>query len=378
MDDRFTSGVVEIEANHVRLLRDGAEAYPAMLSAIAAARVEVLLEIYWIGRDAIGERFREALVERARAGVRVLVTYDAIGSLGIGPEWWAPLVGAGGDVREFAPVFPLRTGFRSAHVALCDHRKILVADGEVGFTGGINIAEPWLPTDARQPAWRDDAIEVRGPAAADLRAVFYGGWRGLGGEPPKGESPASVRSAGARVCVIENRIGRRPDRAIRRAYLLAVRRSRRSVDIAAAYFLPGPRMLHALRRAAERGVRVRVLIPQRSDVRVVDLATSSIMGRLLGSGVRVFAYEARTLHAKTAVVDEIFVTIGSHNLDELSLRLNRECNVAIADPAFARIVEASFERDLEDARELDLASWKERPYWLRAAGWFAALLRSML
>ncbi len=348
-----------------------------MLAAIAGAQREVLLEMYWIGRDRTGESFRDALTERARAGVRVRVMYDAIGSFALDPGWWARLRADGGEVREFGPLSPFRRRLQTTGISFRDHRKILVVDGEIGFTGGINLADAWLLPGAPELSFRDDVVEVRGPVARELRAVFHEGWARCGGEDTA-SSPKVTRAAGARVCTIANRFGRKPDRAIRRAYLLSVRRARRTIDIAAAYFLPGPRLLHALRQAARRGVRVRLLIPRRSDVLFVDLATSSITGHLLEAGVRVFAYTGRVLHSKTAVIDGKFATIGSHNLDARSWRLNLECNLAVADPGFAGLMEASFERDLAHADELGFEAWKRRPSWLRALGWVAALFRPVL
>lgn len=370
---------VDLGANRVRLLRDGAEAFPAMLDAIARAQREVLLEMYWVGADRVGKRFRAALVERALAGVRVCVLFDAVGSIETPEDFWTPLVEAGAGVQEFSPISPFKRRFRVERVAHRDHRKLLVVDAEIGIAGGINIGEPWDPPESPGSAWRDDDIEIRGPAAKAMRAAFYDVWRRSGRAVPAeilGIDPR--RDEDPRVRVLTNRIEYRPDRAILRAYLFGIRRATTCIDIANAYFLPGPRFLHALRQAARRGVRVRLLVPRHSDVPVMALAMSSIYGRLLDDGAEVFAYLPRVLHSKTAIFDDRFTMIGSHNLDAVSWRFNLECNVMVDSERFATLARESFERDLREAERLDLDTWRRRPGWLRIAGWFAALFERLL
>jgi cardiolipin synthase len=369
---------VRVGDDEVRHLRDGAVAFPAMLAAIAGARREILLEMYWVGADRVGERFRAALVERARAGVRVRVLFDAIGSLETPEAFWTPIVAAGGEVQEFAPVWPFKRRFRIARVAHRDHRKLLVVDGEIGITGGINVAEAWAPPEAPEAGWRDDDIEIRGPAVRALRAAFYDVWGHLGRGAPDDARRVSPRDADPRVRVLTNRVEGRPNRAIRREYLLGLRRATRSIDIASAYFLPDRAFLRALRAAARRGVRVRILVPEHSDVRIVALAMSSLYGRLIADGAEVFAYTPRVLHAKTAIFDRRFSMIGSHNLDAASARFNLECNVVVDSPELAAIVRESFERDLTEANRLELSAWRRRPAWLRMVGWVAALFEEYL
>jgi cardiolipin synthase len=347
-----------------------------MLEAIASARREILLEMYWIGADRVGRTFRDALAERASAGVRVCVLFDAVGSLETPDSFWGPLLDAGALVQEFSPISPLKRHFRPGRLAYRDHRKVLVVDGAVGFTGGINIGEHWAPPDAPGSAWRDDAIEIVGPAVHAFRSAFQTVWRQCGRAVPEEEVGASVLDP--RVRVLTNRVGRHPSRSILREYLLGLRRATKSIDITSAYFLPGPRFLYAMRSAARRGARVRLLVPLHSDVWIVSLAMNSLYGRLLSDGVLVYAYKPRTLHAKTAVFDERFTMIGSHNLDTLSWRFNLECNVVVDSVEFARVVRDSFERDLTEAEPLDWSTWRERPLSLRALAWFAALFRSAL
>lgn len=360
----------------VRLLRDGVTAHAAMLDAIHGAHREILLEMYWIGHDHVGRAFLSALVERARAGVKVCVIYDAVGSFGLPASFWAPLRAAGGTVRRFSPISPWRRRFRFARVHLRDHRKNLVVDEERGFAGGINLGAEWAPLHGEP--WRDDAIEVRGPATRTLRVAFYRVWTDIGEEAPPGATDLAARESGARVHVLTNEITAHPNRAIRRTYLFGIHRSRSSICVASAYFLPGPLFLFGLRRAAKRGVRVRVLVPATPDVRIVKLAMSSLLGRLLEDGVEVYAYSGRMLHAKTAVFDDEIAMVGSHNLDALSWRFNLECNVIVEDATFATQVRESFDADCASARRMTLEEWQNRSLWIRIGAWFVALFRPLL
>jgi cardiolipin synthase len=369
------SASFEVDGNRLRLLRDGREAYPAMLAAIERAQREVLLEMYWIQGDKAGRMFRDALTAKASAGAVVRVTYDAVGSIGAPPSMWEPLIRAGGEVIEFAPVSPLRKRFRLDRINFRDHRKILVVDGETAFTGGMNIGDPWLPREEGGADWRDDAIEISGPAAKDLRALFFSTWRRTGRVIPPDAGRLTHRPTG-QVVVLTNGHGRR--RGIRHAYLKAIRHATRRIDIANPYFLPGPIFLAALKRAQSRGVEVRILIPGINDVWVVSMAMSSVIGRLLEASARVFAYQGRVLHGKTAIVDDTLTTTGTYNLDSRSRRYNRECNIAVYDPAVARAARASFERDLADSTELSVSSWKQRSLAHRVFAWFAYPLRQFL
>jgi cardiolipin synthase len=365
----------EVDSNRLRLLRDGREAFPAMLEAIAAAKREVLLEMYWIQGDKAGRMFRDALAAKAREGAQVRVSYDALGSIGAPPSMWQPLRDAGGEVIEFGPVSPLRKRFRLDRINFRDHRKILVVDGEVAFTGGLNIGDPWLPREQGGGDWRDDGIEVKGPVAGELRSLFFETWRRLGHVVPLDAGRFGRRPHG-RVVVLTNGHGRR--RGIRHAYLQAIRRATQRIDITNPYFLPGPIFLAALKSAQNRGVEVRILVPGLNDVWVVSMAMSSVIGRLLEANAKVFAYQGRVLHAKTAVVDESFTTVGTYNLDARSRRYNRECSIAIYDPAVAREARQSFERDLSQSTELSVSSWKQRSLAHRLFAWFAYPLRQFL
>lgn len=375
----------KIAGDEVRLLRDGVEALPAMLAAIAAAKKEILLEMYWVGGDAVGTRFRDALVEKARAGVSVRVIYDAIGSLAITPSFWETLVRAGGEVREYHPLSPLKPAFELARIEQRDHRKILVVDGVRGFTGGINLARPWLPIEDGGDAWRDDMIEVVGHAPGELRTLFYKTWRRIGFRRlrqyplgslalPRDLIPLSKHPA-AKVYVLASL--RRSRRNLTREYLARLNRAQRSIDIANSYFIPDRNVRNALYRAVLRGVRVRVLVPSKSDVVVVQFALEALYEALLRNGVEMYCHSGPMMHAKTTIIDDRFATIGSYNLDERSRTKNLEVNIAVEDEAFATHVRKWFDRDLETATQLDLYEWRARPLIRRGIEYMAYALRKL-
>lgn len=374
----------KVGTDEVRLLRDGVEAFPAMLAAIASAKREILLEMYWIGADAVGTKFREALALKARQGVTVRIIYDAVGSLAITPSFWQPVLGNGGEVREYHPLSPLRPTFDVARIDQRDHRKILVVDGEHGFTGGLNLARPWLPLDEGGEAWRDDMIEVKGYAAQELRTLFYKTWRRVwllsrpheiaGLNVPKDLVPLSRTPAG-KVYVLASL--RRHRRNLRREYLTRINRARTSIDIANSYFIPERSVRNALYRAVLRGVRVRVLVPSKSDVAVVQFALEAMIESLLRHGIEMFAFPGPMMHAKTAIIDDRYATIGSYNLDERSRSKNLEVNVAVESEAFAQYVRNWFDRDLEKATRIDLFEWRARPLVRRGVEYMAYALRKL-
>jgi cardiolipin synthase len=364
-----------VDADEVCLLRDGKEAFPAMLEAIGAAEKEVLLEMYWVSPDAVGLRFLDALAARARAGVAVRVIYDAVGSIAITPGFWASLVRAGGQVVPFHAVFPLRNTLTLDVLERRDHRKMLVVDAKIGFIGGINLSREWLPTEDGGDGWRDDVIGVRGEVSHELRALFFDTWR----RATLSASPADLRPIrrrrSRRVFVLANPWRKRRD--VRREYLNRIYFAKSRIDIANPYFVPNRSVRGALMHAADRGVRVRVLVPERGDVRIVQFAVEAFFDQLLRHNVEIYVLRDRVMHAKTAVIDDSFATVGSYNLDERSWRKNMEVNLAVEDEAFARHVRAWFEEDCRTARRIELGDWRARPTARRAFEWIAYGLRRL-
>jgi cardiolipin synthase len=359
----------------VRLLRDGAQAFPAMLAAIGGARREVLLEMYWIGADPVGAQFRQALTGAVRRGVDVRVIHDAVGSFGIDRAWWEPFIAAGGRVAQYHSIWPFDARFRLERVEQRDHRKILVVDAAEGFTGGINLAAPWLSPADGGSGWRDDMIEVRGDASQELRTLFYRTWRHLTNDaPPRDLRPLSRRRTRP-VWVLASQW--RTRRSVHREYIVRIKGSRGRVDIANSYFVPDRPLRAALFGAVGRGVRVRVLVPFTGDVPVVQFAVEALFDTLLRNGVELWTLPDKMLHAKTAIIDESFATIGSYNLDERSWRKNLEVNLAVEDAAFAQHVRGWFEHDLATATRVELGAWRERSLVRRGLEWAAYGLRRL-
>ena len=372
-----------VGADEVRLLRDGVESFPAMLDAIAHAEREILLEMYWVGPDAVGTRFRAALADKARQGVVVRVIYDAVGSLSINHSFWDEVTKAGGDVREYHPLSPLRPTFKLSRIEQRDHRKILVVDGHIGFTGGINLALPWLAIQDGGESWRDDMVESRGHVAQELRTLFYKTWRRLWFynlpndrtpfEQPKDLAKLSKKPAG-RVYVLASL--RKTRRNLMREYLGWINRATRTIEIANSYFIPNRHVKSALLRAVLRGVRVRVLVPFKSDVAIVQFALEAMYESLLRGGVELYSFPGPMMHAKTTIIDDRIASIGSYNLDERS-RANLEVNVAVEDEAFATYVRSWFDRDVEGCKKLDLYEWRARPLARRGVEYIAFALRKL-
>jgi cardiolipin synthase len=349
-----------VPGNAVRFLKDGREAFPAMLEAIAQARRQVLLEMYWFGSDRVGRRFAEALAQARERGVEVGVIYDSVGSITADPAMFDELERRGVQVLEYHPVAPWRRRFQYSFARLShrDHRKILVVDGSIGFTGGINLADQWAPLEEEGGAWRDDMVRIEGPAVSGLSRCFHRQWRRhqlpslarLHAAPPApngGERLLPVRILGERFF--------RHRHEIARDYASRLYAAKKTAYIANSYFVPDASVRRALVRAAKRGVDVRILVPAHSDVEAVKFAGRAQYGKLLAAGVRIFEWQDGMFHAKTAVIDSAWCTTGTFNFDYMSLRQNLEVNASVLDAELAATVERSFCADLTRAREIEMA-----------------------
>jgi cardiolipin synthase len=375
-----------VPGNLVTLLHDGRQAFPAMLDAIAQARRQVLLEMYWFDSNRIGRRFAEALLAALGRGVEVALIYDSVGSIGADPGMFEGLAAAGAQVLEFNPVAPWKHRFRLSRLTRRDHRKILVVDQSIGFTGGINIGDQWLPEEEEGGGWRDDMVQVEGPAVHGFVHIFLATWQRLGGPPLRSgaadsnaseRAPAEAASTGPKVRVLgESQYMNR--HTISRAYLARIYGAQRRVWLANSYFVPDRSVIRALTRAARRGVDVRILLPLESDVRVADWASRAVWSRLMARGVRIFVWSRGILHSKTAVIDGRWSTIGTFNLDHLSLRSNLEVNVSVLDEGFAETMEAAFARDLAVAAEVEPRTFTFRPLAERFLQMLAYRLRKFL
>ncbi|MFT3694499.1 MAG: phosphatidylserine/phosphatidylglycerophosphate/cardiolipin synthase family protein [Kofleriaceae bacterium] len=361
----------------VTALREGIETYPAMLEAIASAKKMILLEVYIFAADPTGEKFRAALQERAAAGVQVRIIYDAVGSFGIADSWFADLRALGAEVIDFNPIAPWRARFRLSHR---DHRKILVVDDAVAFTGGLNIADDYAGKDDGGKGWHDMHCRVRGPAVLDLSRLFRKTWMRAGGTPYPSPARASQAPEGpgqSYARVIENTKLRQRG-AFRRTYLHVIKRARESVLIENAYFLPERSMRRQLTRAAKRGVKVSVIVPGHSDVRMVEYASNYVLRRLAKRGVEILHYQGAMMHAKTAVIDGTWSTIGSYNFDAQSRLNNLEVTLEVLDPALGTQMIEHFDRSRLSCTRYDEAAWLRLPWYRKVLAWVGFRLRRFL
>ncbi len=364
MPRRFR-GVSEsfLSGHRIELLRNGAEAFPEMLSAIDQAERQVLLEMYWFSGGRVGQRFAAALARAARRNVEVALLYDSVGSWDTDRGLFDDLRRAGGHVIEFGPLMPWQRRFRLEHLTRRDHRKLLVVDGAIGFTGGINISDEWLPAADGGGGWRDDVVRFQGPSVAELAARFEATWRDEGGAALASRTHGGVAlKAGQQDMRILGEAYYRHRRQIVRAYISQIYHAEHRVWITNPYFVPARVVLRALLGARRRGVDVRILVPEVSDMPFVQLASRAVWERLLVHGVRIFQWRGAGLHAKSAVIDGVWATTGTFNLDYRSQFTNIEVNVAVRDVEFARAMEASFEDDLLYSREVSYSDFRQRPW----------------
>jgi cardiolipin synthase len=362
--------------NDVTVLR-GAEPFPAMLAAIAAAKRSILLETYIFEDDTTGLKFVAALVERASAGVEVRLIFDAIGTFGMDGAHVDRMRAAGVQVIEYHPIAPWRARFNLSHR---DHRKILVVDDDIGFMGGINLSDDYAPLAAGGRGWHDVHCSLRGPVVADMARIFRRTWLDEGGAEYPAPEPAETRPtlpANIAARVVDNTRRKRRG-AIRRAYLAAINAARNAVLIENAYFLPDRALRRAMARAVERGCEVSVIVPGRSDVRTVEYAGLYIYRWFAERGIRILRWKGPMMHAKTAVVDAMWATIGSYNLDARSLRFNLEVIVEIIDGDVGAGMEKQFRLDEASTVPYDLATWRSFAWWRKALAWLAFRFRSWL
>lgn len=348
-----------IPGNRIQILKNGSEIFPEMLNAIKAAKETIHLETYIFRSDQVGRRFAEALSEKARMGVSVKVIYDSVGSLTTDPDLFRSMEEAGVALFAYHPIAPWKGGW---NLKRRDHRKILVVDGRCGFVGGINIGDEYADLSEGGGGWRDTHLKLEGPAIRELQQIFLSTWvknkkRELKSDPPY---YPEVPSAGTLRVSIVAANGLRGRNQIKKAYLRAVRRAKERIFLTHSYFVPPHWFLTALKRARRRGVEVFILLPKRSDVRIIDYATRALYSRLLKWGVRIFEWEGPVLHAKTAVVDGRWGTIGSSNMDHFSLQYNLEVNVVALGSSFGTEMERMFWEDLKQSREVLAPEWTRR------------------
>lgn len=346
---RFTDG------NAVRVFTSGDAGLAAMLAAIEGAARRVHLETYILRGDTTGRRFLAALTRKARGGVAVRLIYDAIGSLRLDPAELDALRDAGGQVLAFNP---LRRLYPRWLPRRRDHRKILVVDGRVAFTGGLNIGDEYdLGPSAGRDSWRDTHLQVEGPAVQDLEAVFLESWfRADGAELPWGQllTPPAPVCGRERLAVVPDGPNYRR-RVVRDLLLLALATARHSACLTSPYFAPDARVLAALERAARRGVAVSLVVAGRTDHPILRRATRNLLPRLIAAGVAVYEYDHSMLHGKTTVVDGVWAMAGTSNLDRQSFEHSYEVNLVLDGGAIPAALAAVHEADVARATRVDAA-----------------------
>ncbi len=365
-----------LEGNRVQELLNGDQIFPAMLEAIHGARHSITFEtfIYWKGE--IGDRFAEALAERARSGVKVHVLLDWVGSIKMEDRYLQQMKDAGVEVERYHKP-------HWSHLARLNqrtHRKVLVIDGRVGFTGGVGIADEWQGQAQDKEHWRDSHFRVEGPVVAQMQAVFTDNWikatgRVLHGDdyfpalPPAGEQPAQMFSSSPTG----------GSESMHLMYLMAITSARHTIHLSSSYFVPDSLAVQALVDARKRGVRVRIITPgPHIDTETVRRASRARWGPLLEAGVEIAEFQPTMFHCKVLVVDSLLVSVGSTNFDNRSFRLNDEANLNVLDANFARRLVAVFDQDWQRSKQVNFQAWRQRPWPEKLIEHAAALLRTQL
>lgn len=348
-----------VGGNRIKVLMNGDEIFPAMLAAIRSAERTITFEtfIYW--RASIGREFAEALAERARHGVRVHLLMDFVGSNEMDPALLTMMADAGADVEKFHPL----SWYHLSRFNNRTHRKLLVIDGRIGFTGGVGIADEWLGHAQDAKHWRDTHFRVEGPVVAQMQAAFMKNWIKTRKtvEHTEGYFP-DLKPVGSHFAQMFHSSPQEGSENIRLMYLLSIAAARSHILLEQAYFVPDDLAVELLIGARKRGVRVEILTPgRRTDAPLVRRASRSRWGPLLESGMRIFEFQPTNLHYKVMTVDGLWSSVGSTNFDNRSFRLNDEANLNIHDAGFAARLEEVFDADKARSREITLAEWKNRP-----------------
>jgi cardiolipin synthase len=358
--------------NTIEVLTDGTTFYPAMLESIRSATESVNLEVYIFKKGEIASQFIDALSERARAGVRVTVVMDAIGSFGAYRACARPLRAAGCRVEPYQRL----TWYRLGRLNNRTHRELLVVDGRVAFVGGAGVADWWARPHKGKPMWRDMMARIEGPIVSSIQGIVAENWLECCGEILTGVDTYKPfpRAGGSAAFALKSSPADRAT-ASRVLFQTLVEGAGTSVRIATPYFLPDKAFRRALIRTVSRGVAVHVVVPGRhTDQRWVRLASRRMYGQLLEHGIRIFEYQPGMTHVKMLIVDDLWSAIGTTNLDNRSFEHNDEVNVTVRDPAVAARLTHDFERDVSKSVEVTADAWRKRPLWEKLIGTVAWIL----
>ena len=365
-----------VGGNAVTELINGDQIFPPMLAAIKAAQKSVTFEtyIYWSGD--IGKQFADALSERARAGVPVHVLLDWVGSAKMEESYLAEMKEAGVQIEKFHKPH----WYNLARLNNRTHRKLLVVDGQVGFTGGVGIAPAWTGNAQDPDHWRDSHYLVRGPAVAQMQATFLDNWLKVTGKVLHGEAyfPAIAPAGGQKAQMFSSSPSSGSE-SMQLMYHLAITAAERSIDLSVAYFVPDDLTRKLLMDALARGVRVRLVTPgEHTDTETVKAASRATWGQLLQAGAEIYEYGPTMYHCKVMIVDQLLVSVGSTNFDNRSFRLNDEANLNVYDATFAQRQTQVFEDDIQRSRRVTYEAWLERPWSEKLHEKMTGLLRSQL
>ena len=367
-----------LAGNRYEVLLNGEQIFPSMLAAIRGARQTIDFETYIYWSEAIGKEFADALAERARAGVKVNVLLDWVGSAKMEESNIAELKAAGVEVLKYHPPHWSHLGRLNNRT----HRKLLVVDGRIGFTGGVGIAAQWTGNAQDPEHWRDTHFRVEGPVVAQMQSVFMDNWIKSTGRVLHGPEyfPQLAPVAGAEgYAQMFSSSPSGGSESMELMYLMSITAAKRTIRLSSAYFVPNDLAVQAMTDALKRGVKVQVITPgKHTDAETVRSASKATWGRLLAAGAEIHEYQPTMYHCKVMIVDELLVSTGSTNFDNRSFRLNDEANLNIYDARFAKEQVAVFDADLARSRRITLAEWESRPLTERLAERAASLIGSQL
>jgi cardiolipin synthase len=365
-----------VDGNKVEALLNGDQIFPAMLKAIRGAKQTINFETYIYWSEDIGREFADALSERARAGVKVHLLIDWVGSARMDEKDLDEMRRAGVEVRQYHPL----RWYNLGRINNRTHRKLLVVDGRIGFTGGVGIAGQWTGNAQDPEHWRDSHFRAEGPVVAQMQAVLIDNWTKTTGKVLHGDAyfppQASIGKARAQVFSSSPSGG---SESMHLMYLLAITAAERNIQISASYFVPDEWTRNALIDAMKRGVRLQIILPgENIDAETVRSSSRGMWGDLLQAGAEISEYQPTMYHCKVMIVDGLLVSVGSTNFDDRSFQMNDEANLNIYDADFARQQIAIFEQDLKKTRRITYEQWKNRPLkekaWEKVASWLGPLL----
>lgn len=371
------SGTSFWSGNSVKILKDGVMAFSAVFDCIRKAEKQICVEFYIFRDDETGWELAELLNKKSREGVKVYLIYDHFGSLSTSEKFWNYLKLAGVQVQAFHPpdIFHPNLYFHR------DHRKLVVVDGIMGFTGGLNVGDEYHGFRKRKVAgWRDTGVQIKGPAVGPMLYSFWEVWRECGGTQPKMDlSLPKEEKQEENIKVLPFfSSSRKSMQALNRLLQFSVHSARKSIHLTMAYFIPTRKFLYALLRAAKRGVDVKIILPGKSDLRLIAYVGRTYYKTLIKEGVQIYHYQPRILHAKTMIFDESWGIVGSANLDARSLNYNYECGVGILDENLGREMEELFRQDLLESIPITEEEQSRWPLHERALGTFFSWFRSYL